>query len=76
MNGNYQIGDVVFGNWVILREIGRGSFGTVYVVGHQDDHSFTSALKVIPAFPRHRGGNRAGIQTDVSGQRQWTCGGL
>lgn len=47
MNGTYQIGDVVFGNWVILREIGRGSFGTVYVVGHQDDHSFTSALKVI-----------------------------
>lgn len=47
MNGNYQIGDVVLGNWVILREIGKGSFGKVYVVGHEDDQSITSALKVI-----------------------------
>jgi len=47
MNGNYQIGDVVFGNWVILREIGKGSFGKVYVVGHEDDQSITAALKVI-----------------------------
>lgn len=47
MNGNYRIGDRVFGNWIILSEIGKGSFGKVYVVGHEDDQSITSALKVI-----------------------------
>ena len=47
MNGNYRIGDRVFGNWVIISEIGKGSFGKVYVVGHEDDQSITAALKVI-----------------------------
>ena len=37
----------MFGNWVIMSEIGKGRFGKVYVVGHEDDHSITAALKVI-----------------------------
>ena len=31
-----QIGSVVFGNWVVKREIGQGSFGTVYEIQRED----------------------------------------
>ena len=48
MNGNYQIGDVVFGNWVIREKIGEGSFGKVYGIERQDfGRTYTAALKVI-----------------------------
>lgn len=30
MNGNYQLGDRVLGNWKLVRTLGQGSYGTVY----------------------------------------------
>ena len=48
MNGNYQIGDVVFGNWVIKEKIGEGSFGKVFGIERNDfGHTYKAALKVI-----------------------------
>ena len=48
MNGSYQIGDVVFGNWVIKEKIGEGSFGKVFGIERNDfGHTYKAALKVI-----------------------------
>ena len=32
----YREGSLIFGSWMITRQIGRGSFGTVYEIQRQD----------------------------------------
>ena len=44
----YREGSLVFGSWMITRQIGRGSFGTVYEIQRQDfGEVYRAALKVI-----------------------------
>lgn len=48
MGLNIQIGSVVFGNWVVKREIGQGSFGRVFEIQREDfGEVYRAALKVI-----------------------------
>lgn len=48
MNKNYQIGSVVFENWIIKRKIGEGSFGQVFEIQREDfGQIYRAALKVI-----------------------------
>ena len=48
MAESYHIGSVVFGSWTITRQIGKGSFGTVYEIQRQDfGEVYRAALKVI-----------------------------
>jgi serine/threonine protein kinase len=48
MNRQYNMGSVVFSNWVIVDEIGEGSFGKVFEIQRKDDFTMdSSALKVI-----------------------------
>lgn len=43
-----QIGSVVFGSWVVKREIGEGSFGKVFEIQREDfGEVYRAALKVI-----------------------------
>lgn len=44
----YETGSRVFENWVIVREIGAGSYGSVYEIQRQDfGETYRAALKVI-----------------------------
>lgn len=44
----YQIGTMVFGNWIIKRRIGAGSFGEVFEIQREDfGQIYSAALKVI-----------------------------
>lgn len=53
MDRQYNIGSVIFNNWVIVDEIGEGSFGKVFEIQRKDDFTTdTSALKVI-TVPRN-----------------------
>jgi len=48
MNGNYSIGETVFGNWTLNRLIGEGSFGLVYEAVREDfGRTYKAAVKVI-----------------------------
>ncbi len=48
MERNYEIGSVVFSNWIITNTIGEGSFGKVFEIQRSDDFTTElSALKVI-----------------------------
>lgn len=48
MNRQYDIGSVVFSNWIIVDKIGEGSFGEVFKIQRKDDFTTDfSALKVI-----------------------------
>lgn len=48
MSGKYEIGSVVFSNWIITNTIGEGSFGKVFEIQRSDDFTTEhSALKVI-----------------------------
>ena len=45
---NYQIGDVVLGNWKLVRLIGEGSFGRVYEAERIDfGMIYKAAIKII-----------------------------
>ncbi len=48
MNGHYAIGDVVLGNWTLVKQLGQGSFGKVYEA-HREDFGVTykAAIKII-----------------------------
>ena len=44
----YRIGDVVFNDWIIVKEIGRGATGRVFEIRKKGvDPEIRSALKVI-----------------------------
>lgn len=48
MRQEYEIGSVVFNNWIITNVIGEGSFGKVFKIQRSDDFTTDySALKVI-----------------------------
>ena len=48
MTSKYQIGATVFGDWIIKRKIGEGSFGQVLEIQREDfGQVYRAALKVI-----------------------------
>ena len=48
MGQAYHNGTTVFSNWVITRQIGKGSFGTVYEIQRKDfGQTYRAALKII-----------------------------
>ncbi len=47
MSKKYEIGSVVFRNWVVKRLIGEGSFGKVYEIERENFGTYRAALKVI-----------------------------
>lgn len=48
MNGHYSPGDVVLGNWTLVRLIGEGSFGKVYEAEREDFGTvYKAAIKII-----------------------------
>ena len=54
MNGHYQVGDVVFGNWTLTRKIGEGSFGKVFEAERSDFGTYKAAIKII-TIPQSQG---------------------
>lgn len=48
MNGEYRIGDVVLGNWTLVKLLGEGAYGKVYEA-HREDFgtTYTAAIKVM-----------------------------
>ncbi len=66
MENKYQIGTTVFGNWVIEREIGKGSFGQVFEIGRNDfGEHYSAALKVI-TVPRDKNEVRSLVDDGMS----------
>jgi len=54
MNGQYNIGDVVLGNWTLTQLIGEGSFGRVYEAEREDfGRKYKAAIKII-SIPQNR----------------------
>jgi len=48
MNGQYNPGDVVLGNWTLMRLIGEGSFGRVFEAEREDfGTTYRAAIKII-----------------------------
>ena len=48
MNGQYSVGDYVFGNWRLERLIGEGSYGKVYEAVREDfGNTYRSAIKIM-----------------------------
>ena len=48
MNGQYNIGDVVFNNWTLARHIGEGSYGHVFEAGREDfERTYKAAIKIV-----------------------------
>ena len=48
MNGQYTPGDIVLGNWTLVRLIGEGSFGRVYEAQREDfGRVYKAAIKII-----------------------------
>ena len=48
MNGEYKIGEIVLGEWELVRLIGQGSYGRVFEA-HREDFGTTykSAIKIM-----------------------------
>ena len=47
MNGHFNVGDVVLGNWTLVKELGEGSYGKVYEARRDDYGTYKSAIKII-----------------------------
>ena len=48
MKKQYNLGDIVMGNWTITRLLGEGGFGKVFEIQRQEfDHVYKAALKII-----------------------------
>lgn len=48
MNGQYGPGEVVLGNWTLVRLIGEGSYGRVYEAGRKEfGMTYKAAIKII-----------------------------
>jgi serine/threonine protein kinase len=48
MNGMYNIGDVVLGNWTLSQLVGEGSYGRVFEARREDfGMSYIAAIKII-----------------------------
>ena len=66
MEQSYRAGSVVFNNWSIIREIGKGSFGTVYEIQREDfGQVYRAALKVI-TVPQNEEEVRAALEEGMS----------
>lgn len=66
MDLSYQIGNVIFGNWKITSQIGKGSFGTVYEIQREDfGQVYRAALKVI-TVPQSKEEWRAALEEGMS----------
>lgn len=48
MNRDYTTGDIVLGNWQLVRQIGQGSFGTVFEARREEfGVTYRAAIKII-----------------------------
>jgi len=48
MNGQYNIGDIVLGNWMLTSLIGEGSFGCVFEARRDEfGREYKAAVKII-----------------------------
>ena len=66
MNNKYQIGSVVFDNWIIKRKIGEGSFGRVFEIQREDfGQIYHAALKVI-TVPQNEAELRGAIEEGMT----------
>ena len=65
---DYMINTLVFGDWKIIKEIGEGSYGTVYEI-QKTDYGVTthSALKVIH-IPRSNADIKAALNEGMDEQ--------
>ena len=62
----FHIGSVVFNSWTITRQIGKGSFGTVYEIQREDfGQVYHAALKVI-TVPQSEEEVRAALEEGMS----------
>ena len=55
MNGHYELGETVLGNWKLVRLLGEGSYGKVYEA-HREDFGtiYKAAIKII-TIPKSQG---------------------
>ena len=66
MEQTFHIGSIVFGSWAITRQIGKGSFGTVYEIQREDfGQVYHAALKVI-TVPQSEEEVRAALEEGMS----------
>ena len=55
MSGQYNIGDIVLGNWKLTSILGEGSYGRVFEAVREDfGRTYKSALKII-TIPQNQG---------------------
>lgn len=69
MNGKYTIGDVVFGNWTLTRQLGEGAYGKVFEAQRVDfGITYKSAVKIIsvPQNESELGSARTELPDDAS----------
>ena len=54
MNGHYDIGELVLGDWKLVRLLGEGSYGRVYEAEREDfGVVYKAAIKII-TIPQSR----------------------
>ena len=55
MQNHYQPGDIVLNNWTLVRQLGQGSYGTVFEARREDfGTTYTAAIKII-SIPQNQG---------------------
>lgn len=54
MNGVYKIGDRVLNNWILVRQLGKGNYGTVFEAEREDfGVTYKAAIKII-SIPQNK----------------------